>query len=620
LFSEQTLTSASLAGPGTMASFDTARSLDDMTLATQETFETWDADEPSRLERETLRKVPDKLPYSAFLVAVVELCERFAYYGMSGPFQNYIANKYHDPSGNPGALGLGQSGATALTNFFQFWSYLTPILGAICADQWLGKYNTIVLFSAFYTVGLLILFITSLPASIEGGHALGGLVVAMIVIGLGTGGIKSNVSPLIAEQYQETKQRVEVLPSGERVIVDPALTIQRIYMVFYMCINLGSLSAVATTTMELHIGFWSAYLLPFLMFCIGFVVLVAGKKKYVIRPPRGSVIIHAFKACWIGVKHKQGLDGAKPSLRKTIRHPNELPWDDQFIDELKRALVACKVFAAFPVFWLVFQQMLNNFVSQAGTMDLHGIPNDIMQNIDAFTVIIFIPICDRILYPSLRKMGIQFKPITRIAWGFLLGTIAMLNAAYVQKTIYGAAPCFNHPLKCDAAKLPNGKIEHNHVHVAMQTPAYFLIALSEIFASITGLEYAYTKAPASMKSFIMAIFLLTSAGGAALGAAISPFTKDPYLTNFYLGLAIASGITGIAFWLLFKKYNATEDNMNELGTSSERGVRMDRVPKVTLSKRVTSLDLKSIVSGREKLTGEINGSPLRQATSAITDS
>lgn len=244
-----------------------------------------------------------------------------------------------------------------MTNFFQFWCYVTPILGAVVADQWLGKYNTIVLFSGFYAAGLLILFVTSLPKSIESGFALGGLVIAMLVIGLGTGGIKSNVSPLIAEQYQETKQKVKILPSGEKVIVDPALTIQRIYMVFYMCINVGSLSALATTTMELKIGFWAAYLLPFIMFCVGFGVLVAGKKRYIVRPPRGSVIMHSFKALWIGVRHKQGLDGAKPSLRRTIRHPNELPWDDQFIDELKRALVACKVFTCFPIFWLIFNQV-----------------------------------------------------------------------------------------------------------------------------------------------------------------------------------------------------------------------------------------------------------------------
>lgn len=61
-------------------------------------------DEPTDGEKLSLRKVPDNLPWSASLIAIVELCERFAYYGLSGPFQNYMANKYHDPSGLPGAM------------------------------------------------------------------------------------------------------------------------------------------------------------------------------------------------------------------------------------------------------------------------------------------------------------------------------------------------------------------------------------------------------------------------------------------------------------------------------------------------------------------------------------
>lgn len=66
----------------------------------------FEGDEPTEEERRTLRKVSDKLPWSAFLVAVIELCERFTYYGLSGPFQNYIQNSYHDPNGLPGAIGV----------------------------------------------------------------------------------------------------------------------------------------------------------------------------------------------------------------------------------------------------------------------------------------------------------------------------------------------------------------------------------------------------------------------------------------------------------------------------------------------------------------------------------
>jgi hypothetical protein len=91
---------------------------------------------PTDEDLASLRRVADALPWSAFLVALVEMCERFTYYGLSGPFQNYISNGYNDPA-NPGALGeyglvrednsltvqgLGQSSATALTNFFMAWS------------------------------------------------------------------------------------------------------------------------------------------------------------------------------------------------------------------------------------------------------------------------------------------------------------------------------------------------------------------------------------------------------------------------------------------------------------------------------------------------------------------
>ena len=72
------------------------------------------------------------------------------------------------------------------------------------------------------------LFVTSLPVSINHGGALPGLVIAMTVIGLGTGGIKSNISPLIAEQVKATRKKVATLASGERVIIDPARTIERV--------------------------------------------------------------------------------------------------------------------------------------------------------------------------------------------------------------------------------------------------------------------------------------------------------------------------------------------------------------------------------------------------------
>ena len=204
-------------------------------------------------------------------------------------------------------------------------------------------------------------------------------------------------------------------------------------------------------------------------------------------------------------------------------------------------------------------------------MQLHGIPNDIMQNIDPLTIIFLIPIFDRFLYPGLRKIGIPFRPITRITWGFIFGAFAMAYAAIVQQLIYSSPPCYDAPLACDTSHMPN------QVHVAMQTPAYFFMAVSEILASVTGLEYAFTKAPPSMKSFVMSIFLLQSAFGSALGIALAPFAKDPKMVWMYTGLCIAIIITAWLFWICFKHLNATEESMNVLETKGEKGVTIDRI-------------------------------------------
>jgi len=454
-----------------------------------------DENQVSDEDRARLRKVADSLPLSVWLVTVIEFCERFTFFGLSGPFQNYIQNSNN--SLRPGVIGLGQAQATALNQFFQFWCSFTTIFGAAIADQYLGRFNTIMYHSLVYILGLIVLFVTSLPVAIHHGTALGGLITAMILIGLGTGGIKSNVSPLVAEQYTG-RDKIIRLTSGERVIVDRDITIQRIYTTYYVCVSIGSLSAIATSHMELHIGFWAAYLLPLLMFLVGFAILLFSKKYYVARPPTRSVIPYAFKVMWIGLVNKGNMDAAKPHYQGEFGSGYATPWDDLFVDELKRSLLACRVFLFFPVYWVSYSQMLNNLITQAGTMETHDIPNDFMQNISVFPLIFLAPILDCLVYPIMREMGIPFKPITRITWGFILAAFAMAYTAIVQHIIYASPPCYDTPL---ASTCFDGSVP-NKVHVALQIPAYLLLGISEIFTAITGLEYAYTKAPPSMKSFV----------------------------------------------------------------------------------------------------------------------
>lgn len=95
------------------------------------------------------------------------------------------------------------------------------------AEQYIGRVKTIIYFSSVYLCGLVILFLSSLSIAQDMEVSLPGLFVSLFLIGLGTGGIKTNVSSLIAEQYTAPNESRRVLKSGEKVIVDRDQTIQR---------------------------------------------------------------------------------------------------------------------------------------------------------------------------------------------------------------------------------------------------------------------------------------------------------------------------------------------------------------------------------------------------------
>src|SRR5277367_5105278 len=134
--------------------------------------------------------------------------------------------------------------------------------------------------------------------------------------------------------------------------------------------------------------------------------------------------------------------------------------------------------------------------------------------------------------------------------------------------IYSSPPCYDFAT-CDT---------NSSVNVGAQVLSYVLIGLSEIFASITGLEYAYTKAPPSMKSFVMSMFLLTTAFGSALSIALSSVSVNPKLVWMYTGISISAFIAGWVFWILFKRFNAQEDKMDAMEDEDpQKPVQSDEV-------------------------------------------
>ncbi|KAF8202074.1 peptide transporter PTR2-A [Mycena galopus ATCC 62051] len=504
--------------------------------------------QPTSGELETLRRVQGKIPIGAWLVAVIGFSERFTYYGVTAPFQNYIQNARDDPL-RPGALGLGETSATRLVYFLTFFVYATSFGGAIVADGWLGRYKSLTVFASIYALGILVLFVTSLPVSLDHGAGLGGLIAAMIIFGIGAGGMKSNLAPFIADQCADTSPtEITTTSSGERVIVDQALTLQRIYSIYYWCGNVGSLSAVATTLMERHIDFWAAFLLPVCSIWVSLTLLIVGRAQFVKPPAKGTILPQAMKAFWFGVRGGFKMDAALPA-NQASKHQRTVPWDETFIRELKRGLLACRVFLAWPILLLCQSQMSTNLVSQAATMETHGLPNDVIAFLNPVSVIILLPLAEHVLYPALRKAKITFSPINRMALGFLLESFAQAYASGIQHLIYSTAPCFNAPLKCGPAPGPN------HVNVWVQTPIYVLEGLGEVFSSPSAYEYAYDAAPPSMKSLLQAVLVGMGALAVLLGLAISPLYRDPLLVVSYALLAGLMLLTTVVYFAAFRTHS-----------------------------------------------------------------
>jgi POT family proton-dependent oligopeptide transporter len=88
--------------------------------------------------------------------------------------------------------------------------------------------------------------------------------------------------------------------------------------------------------------------------------------------------------------------------------------DDVWVDQVARGFNACKVFFWLPLYWLAYNQMTDNLTSMSATMQLGGVPNDLINNLNPITLVIFIPIVDYFVYPALRKANIRFTPIKRI--------------------------------------------------------------------------------------------------------------------------------------------------------------------------------------------------------------
>lgn len=212
-------------------------------------------------------------------------------------------------------------------------------------------------------------------------------------------------------------------------------------------------------------------------------------------------------------------------------------------------MALCVSFSPLPVYWLLASQFSSNVVMQSGWMDMPAsLPPEIFNNVNTGTILVLIPIMDFIL--ARWHAGRRISVVARMTVGFLLMFVSMGFCAALQLVI-AARGTFVTDSKYVPHEGSGGLISALWLIIP-----FVLQGAAAVFVDTTSVEAAYTAAPAHMKSTVMALYLLASAGSGFLGLAFAPFISAENMATIMLTLCGLQLLVTLLFWALSRGLDA----------------------------------------------------------------
>ncbi|KAM8748670.1 solute carrier family 15 member 1 [Acanthopagrus schlegelii] len=377
-------------------------------------------------------------PISIFFIVVNEFCERFSYYGMRAVLVLYF--KYF--------LRWDNDLATSIYHTFVALCYLTPILGAIVADSWLGKFKTIIYLSIVYAIGQVAMAVSAIhditdvdrdgtPDNMTFHVAMS--MVGLFLIALGTGGIKPCVAAFGGDQFSEHQDKQR----------------RTFFSVFYLCINGGSLlSTIITPILRAQeCGIYAkekcyslAFGVPAVLMVVALVVFIVGSGMYYKAEPQGNIMLDVCKCIGFAISNRLRHRGKQHPKREHWMDWAEDRYDKLLIAQIKMVLKVLFLYIPLPMFWTLFDQKGSRWTLQATTMDGNFgalvIQPDQMQTVNPILILTLVPIMDSLIYPLIQKCGVNFTPLRRMTVGMLMAAMAFVCAGLVQIEIDKTLPTF----------------------------------------------------------------------------------------------------------------------------------------------------------------------------------
>lgn len=487
-------------------------------------------------------RMPRQIPY----IIANEGCERFSFYGMRNILTPFLISSLL--LFLPEAERTGE--AKHVFHTFVIGVYFFPLLGGWLADRFFGKYNTVFWLSLVYCAGHACLAV--FEDDVKGFYA------GLFLIALGSGGIKPLVSSFVGDQFDHTnKDRAKV-----------------VFDAFYWIINFGSFFASLLMPIFLRdYGASVAFGIPGILMFIATLVFWSGRKKYVHVPPAaadphsflrvsrtallarragegrpglavatigvlGAVAALTMAPSWgfviaactalVLLLACGGIGVALQLERARGLHP------DEAVDGVRGVLRILIVFALVTPFWSLFDQKASTWIVQANamvrpTLSLFGSEFRFepaqMQALNPLLVMLLIPINNLLVFPALRRLGWEPSALRRMTAGIALSALSWVAIGTIQVVMDGGTP----------------------VSMAWQILPYALLTMGEVLVSATGLEFAYSQAPRSMKGAIMAFWSLAVTVGSLWVLIVNASVKHEAV----LGHIAGTGLGVMAFQMYF---------------------------------------------------------------------
>jgi POT family proton-dependent oligopeptide transporter len=438
-------------------------------------------------------------PPGLFLLFLVEMWERFSYYGMRALLVLYLVRTAAGE--NPGR-GWSKENADGLYGWYTGMAYLLPILGGYIADKLIGTHRSLVVGACVIALGHMVLAVSGMGDLAHNSLGMSIFVMGLVLIVLGTGHFKPNVSVMVDKLYPTDDRRR-----------DGAFTI------FYMGVNVGAFIGPLVCSflgekIGWHWGFGAAavgmilgliaYLTARPRFLPRIGAAPAGKPNYAPLMGCASIVIaigiaalfHFHILADIGARLDAFID-LSPKLIMSVFFVtaiglaaalviSQLPED--------RGPTACiLLFVVFnAVFWLAFEQAgssLNHFADERTNRTIGGweIPAGWFQSVGALLIIVLAPVFTMLWTALARRDRNPSQPIK------LALALWLVGGGYVFMVLGAMGP----------------SVQKASMFWLIAT--YFMHTLGELCMSPTGLSFLTKVAPVRSVSLLMGIWFLSNA-------------------------------------------------------------------------------------------------------------